>query len=118
MTFYSDLQQVAKDVIGEFKQGAVKYIEPGTESGPAYNPTITPGTEHEIDATVRGVASKFVDGTTILSSDFQLVTPAGFGVVPVQAGTVEADGTTYTIVQIDPVPAAGTPVVYRIFLRR
>lgn len=120
MTFYDDMAAVAADVLAEFKQGAVVLIRntraPADPSTPWIPGAATP-TSYTLDATVRGVSGEFVDGTEILATDLQ-VTSAVPPVVPsIATDTMTIDGRAVTILRIEQVPAAGTPVAYRFLVR-
>lgn len=115
---YADLQKVASDVIGEFKQGEMVYIglTAGT-GGTIDNPAEPVETETAFNGVARGAQFKYVDNSKIFASDLQITMPAD-GVTPTLAGFIEIDGTRYKIVGVDAIPPAGTPVAYRVFVRR
>lgn len=118
MGFYEDMQLVASDVLGEFKQGNVVYValtpNPGSTPDEPLPPTesFTP-----INATVRPVSTKYVDGSHIVQSDKQ-VTFAGDAASPDMSGYMLIDTVRYKIVEIMPTPAAGTVVSYTVIVRR
>ena len=118
VSLYADLQKVASGVIGEFQQSQMVYIalSAGTGGTPD-NPAEPVETEHAFPGTVRGAQFKYIDNSKIFASDMQVTMPADM-TVPALDGFVEIDGTRYKIVGVDAVPPAGTPVVYRIFVRR
>lgn len=113
---YTDLQGVASEILSEFQQGTVRYIHPGADTGTAYDPQ--PGTPvpYDLDATVRGVSAQYIQEGYISASDLQ-VTASVFGREPTLEGVVEIDGREHQIIRIDPVPAAGTAVIWRIFCK-
>ncbi len=122
MSIYNDLQKVAADLIGEFRQGdenTFQYIAltAGTGGTPD-NPAKPVETPTSFNAVARGAQFKYVDGTNILASDMQLSMPANLDVVPSIKGFIEVDGRRHKIVGVNAVPPAGVPVVYRIFYRR
>jgi len=114
--FYLEMQAVASDVLGEFRQGVIRYIEAGPATGPAWNPT--PGTDVSttLDATASGVAAEYVDGKSVLATDL-MVTAAVFDRAPTMSGRIEIDGKEVQIVKIMPKPAAGTVVVWNFICR-
>lgn len=116
--FYADMQKIASDVLGEFKQGVVQYIElvpvAGATPDDPGEPTETVTT---INAAVRPVSTKYVDGSHIVQSDKQIVMP-GDTVEPKMSGNMRIDGTDFKIIEIMPRPAAGTPVSYTLIVRR
>lgn len=116
MTFYSDMQSVASELLEEFKQGTVYYVAPGSKTGDAWNTTEAAGTETLISCVVSGARPQYVDGTTIHASDLQTIFNADT-VTPTMSGRVKIDGTYHQIIRIDPLPAAGTVCAYRVFVR-
>lgn len=118
MSFYDDMQIVASDVLAEFKQGSVSYIaitpQPGSTPDEPLPPTES---STAINATVRPVSTKYVDGTHIVQSDKQVTFAAGV-VTPDISGFIDIDGSRFKIVEVLPVPAAGTVVTYTLIVRR
>lgn len=116
--FYTDMQKIASDVLGEFKQGVVQYVELAAVAGATPDdpgePTETVTT---VNAAVRPVSTKYVDGSHIVQSDKQIVMP-GDSVVPSITGNMRIDGADYKIIEIMPRPAAGTPVSFTVIVRR
>ena len=114
---YSDLQNVAADLFAEFKQGEIAYIQivPGTDRPD--DPGEPSEVVHPIDATAQSVQFKYVDGTSILTTDEQISMP-GKGVEPEMNGFVTVDGERYKIIGIKPKPAAGPVVAYAVIYRK
>lgn len=118
MSFYDDMQLVASDVLGEFKQGSVSYVAMTPQPGSTPDDPLPPvESSTSVNATVRPVSTKYVDGTHIVQSDKQ-VTFAGDAATPSISGFVDIDGSRYKIVEILPVPAAGTVISYTLIVRR
>lgn len=116
--FYSEMQNVAKDVLTEFNQGQITYVIDTPGNGPADDPGAPVTTTLPLPAaTARGVQFKFIDGTNVLSSDLQITIPGG-DFVPAPEGFFTVDGVKYKIVEIKRVPAAGTPVAHIIIVRK
>lgn len=113
---YTELRGTATELLEEFSQGTIRYIHPGEQTGPDYDPQ--PGTPapYTLDATVRGVAQQYIQEGYISASDLQ-VTASVFDREPTLEGVVEIDGVEKQIIQIDAVPAAGTTIVWRIFCK-
>lgn len=116
--FYSEMQGIANEVLTEFNQGEISYVVETPGTGPADNPgaptvTTTPLTA----ATARGVEFKFLTNTSILASDLQITIPGGI-IEPAPEGFFIVDGVRYKIVEIKRVPAAGTPVVWIVIVRK
>lgn len=116
MSFYTDMQTVATELLGEFSQGTVYYVAPGTKTGDDWNPTEAAGTETLIDAVISGVNPRYINGTTIHETDLVAVIGAE-SVTPSMAGKIKVDGKLHQIVMIEPLPAAGTVCAYRVFIR-
>lgn len=117
-SLYDDLRSVASGVIEEFAQGTVKYVEMTVPAGATPDePGVPVPDPTTINAVVRPVSTKYVDGSHIVQSDKQL-SMAGGGIEPTMDDFIEIDGVPYKIVEILPRPAAGDPVAYTIILRR
>ena len=113
---YTRMRGRATRLLDKYGQGSVAYIQPGSVSGPGYAPVVGTPTTHTLDATVTGVAQQYVDGTTILATDLMVMCSV-FGAEPTVAGHLTIDGRTLQIVRVDRVPAAGTVIVWRLFVR-
>lgn len=118
MSLYDDLQSVAADTIGDFKQGSIRYgtITPG--NGPVDNPGPSTTTWRVIPAVARGVKFKYVQNGMALASDLQVTFAGDVVAAPAAKDFVEIDGIPYKIVQIVPKPAAGTPVAFTLIVRK
>lgn len=126
MSFYSEMQGVASDVLKEFDQSrgtgtrddGLWYVESKAGTGPADEPGAPTLTYHKLDGTSRGVSQEYVDDALILKGDLQ----GTFAVIPGVAikapGYITADGRRYSIVRVDRIPETGEPVAYRVFFRK
>lgn len=114
MTFYQDVQNVASEVLREFKQGEIKYIKVTPGKGPKHAPGAPTETVYDVDAAARGVQFKYIDGTQIVASDMQIVMAVRPDVTPDMKGFVSVDGVRYKIKACMAVPPAGTPVAHKI----
>jgi hypothetical protein len=122
MTFYDEMQGVATEILGEFKQGIIKLVVPG--SPVQVSPPLEPWQDepvgepiaHILRAVVKGIDQRFVDGTTVLASD-KMVTFAVPPVTPTMAHRIDIDGDLHAIEHIEALPAAGTTVAYRARVR-
>jgi len=103
---------IAKFKQGEFETGATTVTDGAT---PIDAPTVSTAYT-EFDATAfRGVSSKYLNDTSLLASDLQAITEAD---APVTVGQiVKLDASPYTVIRIDRIPANGTTVAKRIFVR-
>jgi hypothetical protein len=117
---YDEMRVVAAELMDDpdFKQGVVRYISYAVPAGTSPDEGGEPvATATVLKATVRPVSTKYVDGSHIVQSDRQ-VTVANTGTEPSMEGSIEIDGVVYKIIEIMPRPAAGTPVVYTVIVRR
>lgn len=119
MAFYDDMQKVATDLLTEFKQGDIRHIALTPGNGPAHKPgspqetpTILPG------AVARGVPIKYIDGGLAQTGDLVVVSSVVKGLVVNQADKIEIDGVRYSVVEVLPIPPAGTPVAFNFIVRR
>lgn len=70
----------------------------------------------DLNAVVKGVSSQFVDGTTVLASDLEvLCAPPVMGAKPTDGLTI--DGDAVTVLRVTPIPAAGEPAALRLIVR-
>jgi len=118
MGFYEEMQAFASETMAEFRQGVVTLTR--TPMTPGANPWDPPTPEtpviYTLDAVVRAVEDKFVDGTTVYATDRQVMC----GVLPVEilpGDTLAIDGKVVTIVKTMRIPAAGTAVAWRFIVR-
>lgn len=140
--FYDDMRDMASELLGEFKQGRVTLTRTTQEEKPDDWPTWEPWTgettnyTYELDAVVKGVSAKLVDGDVVLATDLELTCSHKMTLVATKVGdeepvtsstpvpfnaalldTLAIDGRPVTIVRDLTVPAAGTPVAYRYVVR-
>lgn len=121
MSIYDDLRQVSSELHAEFKQGDVRYVSVSVASGvrPDLPSAPVKGTPVEINATARPVSTKYVDGTSVFSTDKQVSLPNdGTTPVPVLGHYIRIDGVDHKIEMIMQRPAAGDPVSWTVIVRR
>lgn len=139
---YAKFQKTATRLIGKWKQGRVTVVRVTQTEKPDDWPTWEPWTGetttqvYELDAVVKGVSAKLIDGNVVIASDRELTcshkmtlvetivgdndpvvssTPAEF-----DAGlldTLSIDGKPVTIMRDLTVPGAGVPVAHRFVIR-
>ena len=117
---YSRMQGTASRLMQRFKLGTIVLTRPGTETpgpNPWDPPVVGDPVEYEIDGVAKGVSAEFVDGTTILATDLQITCSVPPVVPSMETDTLTVDGRSMTLLRIDQIPAAGTPVAYRLFVR-
>lgn len=118
MSFYDEMQKVASDVLSEFKQGTIKYVEIVAGSGPADNPGPSTPASYDLDAVAKGVSFKYVRDGLALSTDLTVTAAVRSDVTPNMKGFIEIDGVRYKIVQDISTPAAGTRAVWKFIVRK
>lgn len=116
MGFYDDMQSVASDILTQFQQGVVNYVQIVPGNGPVDNPGPSTKNRFVIPSTATGVQFKYIGGL-VVASDLQVVAPVDPRYVPDMKGFVEVDGKAYKIVAVKPIPPAGTPVVNVLITR-
>lgn len=117
--FYGEMQDVASELLEEFKQGTVTLYRSTTSPNPDAPwepgaPTITPFT---LNAVVRGAPFNYVDGSLIVASDLMVTAAVHPDVTPQMGDTITiGGGTPKPVKKIEAMPAAGTPVAFLIFV--
>ena len=117
MAFYDEMQVIAGDLLAEFNQGASS--EQVITSTPAANEWDLPSesvAEMVLDAVASGVSSKYVDGVNILATDLQM-TISAVGWTATAGMNIKIDGAAVTVLRVDQIPAMGTAVAWRVFVR-
>jgi hypothetical protein len=117
MAFYDEMQAVAREVMTEFQQGTVKYVQVVPGNGPVDNPGPPTKSPFTIPATATGVKFKYVQSGLAVATDLQVIAPVDARFTPEMTGQIEADGIPYKIVAVQPIPPVGTPVVNVIIFR-
>lgn len=117
MSFYTEMQGVARDLLREFNQGGVvlSVATPGT--GPAHNPGPTTFADVHIDGAARGVAAEYVDNTLVIATDLQVTIPGGVA-APKMQDHIKLSGVAHQIVRIIPKPATGIVAAYLVIVRK
>ena len=72
MSFYDDMQNVASDVLKQFQQGVIKYVDITSGTGPADDPGEPTENEFILDGAARGVKFKYVQNGFAVASDLQI----------------------------------------------
>jgi len=114
--FYTGLRSTASALLAQYAQGAIAHIRDGAATGPSYDPT--PGTPvvTPVTASVKGVSSRYVQDGFISVQDLELFCSV-FGFTPVQSDRFSIDGRELQVIMVQPIPAAGTTVAWRVFLK-
>lgn len=113
---YARLRTVADRLLDNASQGTVEIgATVSTPGATAIDPPSVVTTWTAYDAVARGVSFKYVDGQTILATDLMAIIQAD---APAEVGGLaRVDGVARNIVRVDNIPAAGTVVAKRVFLR-
>ena len=120
MSIYDEMRALASEIMPEFKQGDIRYVDitsdPGASPDEAGTPVET--VSAQLNATARPVSTKYVDGTHIVQSDRQVTVPNDGVATPDISGKMRIDGVDYKIIDIMPRPAAGDPITWAVIVRR
>lgn len=132
--FYGRMTATASRLLDRFQQGDVYYV-PLLAGANAWDPK-TVGTPVKLKATAKGVSEKYVSDL-IMSSDIEVTcgvmqtvwadeytwddliawSDTGAPVIPANSALVTIDGRELQIVKVMRIPAAGEPIVFKIFCR-
>jgi hypothetical protein len=117
MTLYSDLATTAKELLAEFGQ----VITISRKTGASQNPvtgitTAGTATDYLPKGILKQYKSHLIDGTRILATDRELVIDDT--VEPLMTDTITIGGESWTPVMLGESNPAGTPLVYKIQVRR
>lgn len=115
---YAEMQTVASELLAEFAQGEIAYIEMQAGSGPADAPGEPLAIDYPVNGAARGVRFKYVDGTNVVATDMQVTFNVQEGVTPDITGFIRADGTLYKVVSVKTVPPVGVPIAHIIIFRK
>jgi uncharacterized membrane protein len=121
--FYDEMAEMVTELLqpdedGGLGQGTVelKRETPGTVDPAQPWVAVDPTTVfYPLDAAVRRVSQKYVDGSLIVATDNQ-VTFAVPEIVPAMTDTLIIDGVELAIKDLRPIPPAGTVVAYIAFV--
>lgn len=118
MDFYTEMRNIASDLITEFKQGSVAYVEYTAPAGATPDDPGEPvASVTPIDGVARGVSMQYVDNTLVTASDLQVTFAAGV-VTPKLSGFMRIDDVDHKVLRVMPKPAAGTPVAWTVVVAR
>lgn len=114
--FYEDMQATASELLKEFNQGSIEYIQLEQQAGAnPWDPVVSNPVSYPVDATSMGVEQQYITDL-ITQSDIQL-NVAVFDVAPNKDGIISIDGKEKQIIEIMKIPASGTTVSYKIFVK-
>ena len=115
---YSELQNVTKEIMGEFKQGEVRLVKITKGGGPAHNPGPSTKQYYSLNATAKGVSFKYVAQGLAIESDIEVTSSVRNDVEPSDTDIIELDGIEYKIVKDVSVPAIGTKIAWKFIVRK
>ena len=117
MSLYSDLATTAKELLAEFGQTIIISRTNGATSDPVTGAT-TSGTvtNYYPKGILKQYKSNLIDGTRILATDRNLVLDDT--VEPMMTDTITIGGESWTPIILGESNPAGTPLVYKIQVRR
>lgn len=118
MTFYKDMQLVAKDVLSKFKQGSIRLIQLTDGTGPADDPGSSSELFYDLNGTSRGLSLEFQQQGFVASTDFEVTASVIDGVAPTLDDFIEIDGIRYKVVRDMSVPTAGIKVAWKFIVRK
>jgi hypothetical protein len=114
--FYKRMQATASKLLAKFNQGSIEYVQLEQQSGAnPWDPVQSNPVVYPVDATATGVDQRYLTDL-ITQSDIQL-NVAVFDVMPNKDGLFKLDGVEKQIIEIQKVPATGTTVSYKIFVK-
>lgn len=122
MDFYKEMQNIANNVLKEFKQGDVKLIHyTKGEGGTPDEPADLIEKVYNLDATVTGVNYKYLINNYAVASDLTVTAGVIEGVKISIDDFIEVQGVRHKIIRdISPAPSSvnGNPVVWRFICRK
>jgi hypothetical protein len=83
----------------------------GAATGPAYEPTYGPDTEHRCNVVLDTFTAREREGTSIAATDTKIMVST-LDIEPTAADTIEVDGTVYEIVDAMPLNPGGVVLMW------
>lgn len=121
--FYAEMQQIASEVLGEYRRGAVVYTTPETGGDTPYDP-VTPGTAHTVNGAIATSYKASQYSERLSSATMRVVFPQidpdtgeGIAFTPVEAGTLSVDGVNRPIVAVDRSLGGGDAIVWHVYVK-
>lgn len=124
---YTDLQARARTLLAANKTGVVtikRRLSSLQDASEAYDPPTITYDVYTLAAVVFGVTDEYVNDTVswddlnVTTSPVATLAGSPVSIVPQMGDELSIDGETHRIKKIEQVPAAGTPVIYMIFVAR
>lgn len=115
MGFYDEMQAVATELLGEFKQGIVKLrrYTPGTPN-PAtpWVPAAPTKVDTDLSAVVKRLHQRYENGALVVETG-DMVTFSVPAVAPLITDKIVLSGVERSITNLTPIPPSGTVVAYK-----
>lgn len=89
----------------------------GPKTGPDYEPTYGPDTEHSCNVLLGTFTAREREGTSIAATDIK-ITASALDIEPTAAETIEVGGEAYEIVDAMPLNPGGVVLMWTIQARR
>ncbi len=118
MAFYDDMQTAATDILRDFQQSGIRYVQLTAGDGTIDNPGEPTEEEFDVEGVARGVQFKYVDNSNIVASDGQVTMPVSDEFTPNISGSVIVGGRRHKILAVKPIPPTGTTVAYVVIYKR
>lgn len=118
LPLYDRLRTTSARLLAKYKQGTVEIGKAATAPGAdPWDPPTETTVWTEVNAVVKGVSQKYVDGSTVAMSDLEILlqVPATFD--EAAGDRVRVDGRVVTVLAVMPIPAAGEECVLRLIVR-
>ena len=114
--FYGRMQATASRLLKKFNQPSIEYVQLEQQAGAdPWDPVQSNPVNYPLYATATGVEQRYLTDL-ITQSDIQL-NVAVFDVVPNKDGVIKMDGVEKQIIDYMKIPASGTTVSYKIFVK-
>lgn len=118
MSIYNELKPVAAELLKEFKQGVIQYVQITAASGAADEPGTPTETKTTVDAVEKGVSFKYLQNNFATASDKIITMPPIANVVPSLNDFIDINSERYKIVaDISPVGST-TRIVWKFIVRK
>ena len=119
MTFYKEMQTIAKNVLKEFNQGEIKLVHlTGSANLSPDAPDEMKETIYDLKGSVKGVTFKYLKEGYVTHTDFEVTVGVIPDVEPSENDFLQINGVRYKIIRDISVPANGTRVVWKFLARK
>lgn len=119
MTFYTDMQAVADGLLAEFKQGNVTLTQVSRGAVNPASPEIPVAdtlTVFELDAVVKAVEHKYINGSTITASE-KMVICQSLPVTPQIGDVVTIEGKETNVIQPINIPGNDVVSIWKLIVK-